>query len=575
MIVGIDLGTTNSAIAFLGEHGPELIPNAVGGNLTPSVVGFEPQGHLLVGAAAREYQVIQPERCATLFKRHMGTDWKFEIDDRCFSAEELSAIILKSLRDDAEHRLGCSVSRAVITVPAYFSDQQRKATIRAGELAGLRVERIVNEPTAAAMAYGLHEAGEEKTIAVFDLGGGTFDISVVDLFEGLIEVRASSGESFLGGEDFTRSLAARVLHGFGIPYERAEVETPLLVSRMVQQCELAKRRLSSEASVEIRLPDKEGDLVDEAASETVTREQFEQWTEPLLARVELPIRRCLGDVRLRPSFIDEVILVGGATRMPSVRRRVDAFFQQPAHHRLNPDEVVVLGAAVQAGLIERNASLEDLVVTDVAPFTLGVEVAKRIGTGQRPGYFSPIIHRNTTIPISRVERFATVEPNQDRICLRIFQGESRRVADNVFLGELEMSELPRGPAGQEVEVRMTYDLNGVLEVEAAVVLTGDRVRTVIARHAHGLSEDDVAAAVEAMQALKLRPRADAAIRYLFRRAERLYRELPFSERDELGQLLDGFEQVLEMQDRQAIEITRQHLEQFLARFKLDEDDSQP
>src|SRR5207248_357675 len=264
----------------------------------------------------------------------------------------------------------------VVTVPAYFNDQQRKATLNAGRIAGLRVERIFNEPTAAALAYGFHEGKDDKILLIFDLGGGTFDVSLVELFEGALEVRASSGESFLGGEDFTRALAARLLEGQGYRFERTELEAPRLVSRMIQQSEVAKCRLSRQETVTVRIPDRKGDFTEGAVEVTVTRPQLEGWTAHILNRIELPIRRVLGDARLKREDVDEVILVGGATRMPLVIDRVTQLLGRSPQRRLNPDEVVALGAAVQAGLIARDESVRDLVVTDVAPFTLGVEVSK-------------------------------------------------------------------------------------------------------------------------------------------------------------------------------------------------------
>ncbi len=333
MIVGIDLGTTNSLIAVMGDDGPQLILNGLGDVLTPSVVGIDEQGHVLVGRAAREYQVLHPERCVGQFKRHMGTDWSYSLNGRKFSAAELSALVLKTLKADAEAQLQQPIERAVITVPAYFNDRQRKDTIRAGELAGLKVERILNEPTAAAIAYGLHETGDEKTIVVFDLGGGTFDVSVVELFEGAVEVKASSGECFLGGEDFTRSLAARLLEQRGLRFEHAEQRLPLLVSRLLQLCESLKRTLTRETSDTIRMPENDGSLSESSSTITVTREQFASWTQHILERTTSPVQRSLGDARLKRSDIDEVLLVGGATRMPAVIDFVQKLLGQPLRQR--------------------------------------------------------------------------------------------------------------------------------------------------------------------------------------------------------------------------------------------------
>ena len=575
-IIGIDLGTTYSAVARLAADGPCLIPNALGELLTPSVVGMDLDGKLLVGLAARELQVLHPGRCASLFKRCMGSVWKTELAGKTFTPEELSSLVLRSLKSDAEAFLAEPIEQAVITVPAYFNDQQRKATMAAGRIAGLRVERIVNEPTAAALAYGFHEAKEEKTLLIFDLGGGTFDVSVVELFEGTLEVKASSGESILGGEDFTRTLAARILETQGYSFERAEMKAPLLVARLLQLCEVAKRRLSREESAVVRVPANNGELPANAPEVTVTRAQFEKWTQQILARVELPIRRVLGDAGLKRENVHEVILVGGATRMPMVIERVTQLMGKPPQCRLNPDEVVALGAAVQGGLIGMDASVEDLVVTDVSPFTLGVAISKQFGQERRDGYFLPIIQRNCTIPISRVERVGTVEPNQTTVQVKIYQGEGRKIEDNLFLGEFEVRGIPRGPAGQEVDLRFTYDLNGVLEVEATIVATSRRVTHVVTRHARGLTPEQIQRAVRDMDKLKTHPREDAVNRLLLRRAERIFRELPLEGRDLLSQLLDGFESALALQDPGAIESNRAALEEFLNRHDagLGGDDSE-
>ncbi|HEV3447034.1 MAG TPA: Hsp70 family protein [Gemmataceae bacterium] len=565
VIIGIDLGTTNSLAAYMAEEGPRIIPNALGEALTPSVVGLDTDGKLLVGRAARELQVTHPERCACLFKRHMGSDWKAELTGRSFTPEELSSLVLRTLKEDAEAFFDQSITRAVITVPAYFNDQQRKATINAGRIAGFAVERIFNEPTAAALAYGFHEARDEKTLLIFDLGGGTFDVSVVELFDGTLEVRASSGESFLGGEDFTRTLAARVLESRGHVFERAELESPLLVSRMFQQCELAKCKLSRQDTAGVRIPDSKGDFGDNAAEATITRGEFEKWTQHILARVELPIRRVLGDAGLTRSDVHEIILVGGATRMPAVVDMVTKLFGKAPERRLNPDEVVAMGAAVQAGLIAREENVKDLVVTDVAPFTLGVEISKQFGIEHREGYFLPVLQRNTTIPVSRVRRVSTLFPNQTEVRVKVYQGESRRVENNLLLGEFTVKGIPRGPAGQEIDIRFTYDLNGVLEVEATVVATREKVSHLITRYARGLTQDDIARSVKNMEKLKTHPREESANRFLIRRAERVYRELPLDGREHLGMLLDGFEAALETQEPEVIDRHRQMLHEFLDR----------
>lgn len=567
MIVGIDLGTTNSLVAEMAPSGPRVIPNALGEPLTPSVVGIDLADNLLVGRAAKELQVVHPERCASLFKRLMGTDEKTNLCGRWFEPEELSSLVLRSLKEDAEAFLGQPVERAVITVPAYFNDQQRKATITAGRIAGFRVDRILNEPTAAAMAYGFHESRDEKLLIVFDLGGGTFDVSLVELFEGVLEVRASAGESFLGGEDFTRTLASRVLETQGYPpFERTELEHPRLVSRMIQQCEQAKIRLSSRESTNVRIPNTIGDFDAQPAEVAVTRAQFESWTNSILGRIELPVRRVLGDARVNRAAINDIILVGGATRMPSLVARVEELFGKAPQYRIDPDQVVALGAAIQAGLIADNAAVADLVVTDVAPFTLGIEVSKTIGFERQSGYFLPIIHRNTTIPTSRVKRVSTLEPNQTMIRVKIYQGESRHVENNLYLGEFQVNGIPRGPAGQSIDVRFTYDQNGILEVEATVVETGKAFSHVVTRYAKGMSAGQIAKAVDDMRNLKRHPRDEAEVQFVIRRAERLLPELPYNLRHDFERLLDGFEEALELRDGPAVGRFREALQQFFDRF---------
>jgi molecular chaperone HscC len=569
-MIGIDLGTTNSAAAYLSDDGPKIIPNALGEALTPSVVGIDRDGKLLVGRAARELQVIEPKRCASVFKRFMGTDWTVKLDGRQFRPEELSSLVLRTLKEDAEAYFKAPVTRAVITVPAYFNDQQRKATLSAGRIAGFEVERIFNEPTAAALAYGFHESREDKTLLIFDLGGGTFDVSVVEIFAGALEVKASSGETFLGGEDFTRTLAARVLESQGLNFERAEMETPERVSRLMQLCELAKRKLSRGESHTIPCPDAKGHLPENGPTATVTRAQFQAWTSAILARVELPLRRVLGDARLSRKAIDEVILVGGATRMPAVVDQVGKLFGKPPHCRLNPDEVVALGAAVQAGLYASDHNVEDLVVTDVAPFTLGIEISKRFGSEFRGGYYMPILHRNTTIPTSRSEIVSTLSPNQTAIDVKVYQGESRKTEENLLLGEFQVPGIPPGPAGQQVEICFTYDLNGVIEVEATIVATRKKVSHLITRYARGLSQRQIDQAVRDMAKLKSHPRDEAVNRTLLKRAERVFKELPGDLREQLGLLLDGFEHSMSQRNQEAVASHRSAIEQFLSAFAQDD-----
>ncbi len=565
-IVGIDLGTTYSAIGYMSNDGPRLISNSLGRLLTPSVVGIDRDGSVLVGEAAKELHVVAPQRCAAVFKRYMGSTRTVDLDGKKYDASMLSSLVLRSLLADAAAHFGEPVSRAVITVPAYFNDNQRRATLLAGRMAGLSVDRIINEPTAAAIAYGINDSEAEKLIAVLDLGGGTFDVSVVEFYEGVIEVRASSGECFLGGEDFTRVIASRVLEQQGYVYERAEVEAPLLVARTMQLCEVAKQQLSRGIDAQIRVADDQGKFSGTSPSLTVTPQQFRKWTESILSQIDRPIRLALGDAKLSIRDVDEVILVGGATRMPALRERVARYFGKEPRCQLNPDEAIALGASVQAGLIGNNRALEDLVVTDVSPFTLGFEVAKSFGREVRDGYFSPLINRNTPIPVSESTVVSTIHSNQTQTAIHVYQGESRRTEENLLLGELLVERIPKGPPGAKVEIRFTYDLNGVLEVEATVQETKETFSLVIAQHAGSLSEAEVAAAVAAMQTLKIHPRDESVNRLLVRRAERVFQELCLTDRQKLEELIDGFEQSLEMKDPTAIEKFALAINMFLEHF---------
>jgi molecular chaperone HscC len=563
MILGIDLGTTNSSAAYMTPDGPRLIPNALGELLTPSVVGIDLQGEVLVGQAAKDLQVTHPDRCASAFKRQMGADWRVRLANHEFTPEKLSSLVLQSLKRDAEAFFGQPVDQAVITVPAYFNEHQRKATIQAGRIAGLQVRRILNEPTAAAIAYGFHESKQDKLILVVDLGGGTFDVSLVEMFEGTVEVRSSCGDSFLGGEDFTAALAARVLQSQGLVFEKVEMASPLMVSRMKHLCEWAKRALSRENEVTVRVPGPKGELAENGPEVRVTREQFDAWTEHILRRIDFPIQRAISDGRVNAATINEVILVGGATRMPAVAARLwDTLGKEP-QRRLDPDQVVALGAAVQAGLIDNDEALDDMVVTDVAPFTLGINTCKHFGDQFRNGYMLPIIHRNTIVPVSRVQRVNTISANQTQLHFEVYQGENRLVKSNILLGEFVLDGVPKGPPGQEVDVRFTYDLNGVLEIEATVVETKRKVTHVITRHARGLSADQIAQAIKQMQSLKMQPREESVHRALIKRAERVYEELPLGAQQYLGQLLDGLEQALELQEKDAAARFKQALEEFL------------
>jgi molecular chaperone HscC len=566
MIIGIDLGTTNSVAAYLADSGPTLIPNATGSFLTPSVVGVDENNRIIVGQAAKDYQVTHPDRCASVFKRYMGSVRDTKLGKHVFSPEKLSSLVLKSIKEDAEAYLKQPINEAVITVPAYFNDNQRKATIAAGQMAGFDVRRILNEPTAAALAYGMHDQSANRTLMIVDLGGGTFDVSIVEIFDGSIEVRATAGECFLGGEDFTMSIVANVLRQKGLSLEKEELISPKRVARLCQLCEQAKRKLSKEDVAEVRFPDAKGDINEHSEVISIAASQFQEWTANILQRIDLPIRRSLGDAKLNRSQIDEILLVGGATRMPAVVNRIREVFQKEPKSNLDPDLVVGLGASVQAGLFAQNSFVDDLVVSDVCPFTLGINISKQIADRDVPGFFMPIINRNTTIPVSRVDRVQTLHGNQIAIQVEVYQGESRMVKDNLKISAFEVTGLQLGPAGQEVDIRFTYDLNGVLEVEATIVKTGKKTSHVVTHFAKNLSPLEVRSAVKDMQGLKLHARDDAVNQAVLRRAERMFTELPAHERNVLNSMLDAFESAMEVKDEIAMNECRQVLDEFLNQF---------
>lgn len=558
-IIGIDLGTSNSLCAVFEDGNPKLIPNSLGSVLTPSVVSISVDDRVLVGSAAKETRTTQPERCAWVFKRLMGTERKVEIGGHVFNSTELSSLVLKSLKQDAEAYLGEEVQDAIITVPAYFNDQQRNATKLAGELAGLNVRRIINEPTAAALTYGFHDRGAEKKLIVIDLGGGTFDVTAMDVFEGTLEIISTAGESMLGGEDFTDRILSWAVTSQKMQLEIAEVKQPLFISRLRQECEAVKCTLSSESEAVIRIPNNEGEIEDDSPVLKMTQDQFKELVDPLIKRLARPIARAVRDSRIAPDEFTNVILVGGATRMEAICSFVRSFFGVEPLCTHNPDEVVALGAAVQAALMQDDKAVEDMVMTDVCPFTLGTEIMKEFGRRQVGGYYLPIIHRNTTIPVSREEIVCTVEPNQRQIRVGVYQGEGRKVEDNLFLGKLEVTGIPTGPSGKEVHIRFTYDLNGILEVEAYLPETGKKFTTVLTQLSKITSSNEIKSAVQKLQKLKFYPRDDVKNQHLVRFAERVIGEVSPYQRDELESAIDQFEQSMTSGDSDWFEQARENL----------------
>ncbi|KQM70140.1 Hsp70 family protein [Xylophilus sp. Leaf220] len=565
----MDLGTTHSLVG-VWRDGVELIPNALGEVLTPSVVSLDDSGTIVVGAAARERLGSHPDRTVAAFKRYMGTPRRLALGTQTFRAEELASFVIRALRADAEAWLGEPVTEAVVTVPAYFSDAQRRATRLAGELAGLKVERVLNEPTAAALAYGLSagSVGQDGSVLVFDLGGGTFDVSVLDIHGGIVEVRASAGDNFLGGEDFDDALVAWFVAQTGLPAPGALDAGPqglLLAAWLRRAAEAARRRLSTHdsATMAVQLPD------GTRAEALLTAEAFAALAEPLLERLRRPIARALADSRIRPAELAQVVLAGGATRMPLVRKEAARLFGRLPLHGIDPDEVVARGAAVQAGLKMRAAALQDVVLTDVAPYTLGISVMEPGGGSSDgdTGRMLPVIERNTVVPASRLRSVVPAQDFQRQVQVRIYQGESRLVRDNIALGSFSLALVPRRMQDQSIAVRFTYDIDGILEVSASSEADGTSRRIVIRHGADAPEVHDTAERRAVLSALQLHPRDGAAHRLLLARAERLYEELLGAGRETLGQAIDRFDAALHAQDPEGVHDAARALATVLQRIE--------
>ncbi|HPZ43874.1 MAG TPA: molecular chaperone DnaK [Bacillota bacterium] len=462
-VIGIDLGTTNSCVAVMEGGEAVVIPNAEGSRTTPSVVGFSKTGERLVGQVAKRQAVSNPERTVTSIKRYMGTDHKVNIDGKNFTPQEISAMILQKLKADAEAYLGEKVEKAVITVPAYFSDSQRQATKDAGRIAGLEVLRIINEPTAAALAYGL-DKGEEQTILVYDLGGGTFDVSILDIGDGVFEVRATSGNNRLGGDDFDQRIVDYLISEFkkdtGIDLRNDK----MAMQRLKEAAEKAKIELSGVATTNINLPFISADANGPKHLDiTLTRAKFDEMTADLIEKTMGPTRQALSDAGLQPKDIHKVLLVGGATRMPAVQEAIRKFLGKEPHKGINPDECVAIGAAIQAGVL--SGEVKDVLLLDVTPLSLGIET---LG-----GVFTKLIERNTTIPTSKSQIFSTAADGQTTVEIHVLQGERSMASDNKTLGRFTLTGIPPAPRGvPQIEVKFDIDVNGIVNVSAKDLGTG-------------------------------------------------------------------------------------------------------
>ena len=573
MIVGIDLGTTNSLIAYYADGEAKIIPNRLGKNLTPSVVSIDDEGQVYVGETAKERQILFPESSASVFKRDMGSNKKFILgksriekdgkvfeNDRVFSAAELSSLVLRALKEDAEVYLGEKIEEAVISVPAYFNEDRRKATKLAGEMAGLKVERIISEPTAAAIAYGLLNEKDAKFL-VFDLGGGTFDVSILESFSDILEVHAVAGDNYLGGEDFTNVIVDMFFED-NPDIDRENLDDKTL-KHIRKNADDLKINLGTSNYVKQTFT-----INDRQIEYELNAKKYEAKCSELFDKIKIPVKKSMADAGMKVTDIDKVVLVGGATKMNMIRRFAGRMFMTMPDLSINPDEAVAIGAAIQGAMKERNESVKEIILTDVCPFTLGTEVVITREDGSKEnGHFFPIIERNTVIPASRTETFYTSRDNQTKLRVEVLQGESRFASNNLKIGEIEIDVPPKKAGEEGIYVTYTYDINSLLEVTVIVLSNGEVKKHVFKNQNVDMTEEEIKKRFEELSFLKIHPRDQEENKLLLFKGERLYEESTGIDRILIDQNMMEFEQALDTRDNATIEKARGKFMKFLIKLE--------